>query len=250
MNASFDNVVVVLYQPRGVANIGGVVRAMKNMGARYLRLVAPAAFDPADVTGIAHRSEDILASMQIYAALDAALADASYVVGTTARHRGDRPVRDDVRALAADLVRRAAVGRVALLFGPEDNGLDNPALDRCHIVVRLPVDPAYPSLNLAQAALLLMYELRMATMHTAAAAMSVSAPADSQTLETLFAATEQALRSVEFFKSANEEVIMRRLRTLVYRVEPDRREAALLTAIAREVEAFARRIGAFRREVP
>jgi len=238
---SLDNFIIVLHQPRDVVNIGGVVRAMKNMGLRHLRLVAPAPFDPADITGIAHRSEDILAVLGIYADLDAALADVTYVVGTSARPHADHPVRGDVRALAPELPARATAGPVALLFGPEDNGLDNAALDRCHLVLRLPTDPAYPSLNLAQAALLLLYELRMATTVTAPSPPPTAAPATAAQLETLFATWEQALQAVEFFKTGRRTGIMRSLRHLFHRADPTGREVALLTAIAREVVQFLRR---------
>lgn len=233
--------IIVLHQPRDVVNIGGVVRAMKNMGFTRLRLVAPVAFSVSDITGIAHRSEDILAAMRIYADLDSALAGAVYVVGTTARSRGAHPIRHDVRTLATDLFARATHGPVALLFGPEDNGLDNTALDRCHTSVRLPTDPAYPSLNLAQAALLLMYELRMATTPATPPAIQPTRPASAAQLETLFATAEHALRTIEFFKTGQSERIMRTLRALVHRAEPNQHEAALLTAIAREVVAFVQR---------
>ncbi|MFP4439018.1 MAG: RNA methyltransferase [Chloroflexaceae bacterium] len=238
---SLDNVIIVLHQPRDVVNIGGVVRAMKNMGLRHLRLVAPAPFDPADLTGIAHRSEDILATMGVYADLNAALADVTYVVGTSARAHADHPVRSDIRSLAPELLARATTDLVALLFGPEDNGLDNAALDRCHLVLRLPTDPAYPSLNLAQAVLLLLYELRMAATVAAPSPSAPASPATAAQLETLFATWEEALQAVEFFKTGRRTGIMRRLRRLFHRADPTGREAALLTAIAREVVQFLRR---------
>lgn len=242
---ALDHCIIVLHQPRDIVNIGGVVRAMKNMGLRRLRLVAPVAFDAADITGIAHRSEDILAAAQVYADLDAALSDTIYVVGTSARPRGAHVLRSDVRALAHELLGRAAHGLVALLFGPEDNGLDNAALDRCHTVLRLPTDPVYSSLNLAQAALLLMYELRMAAVTLPNPQTDPIPPATAAQLELLFAALEHALHAVEFFKTGKTEGTMRTLRTLFQRADLDQREAALLTAIAREIGGFLRRKGLY-----
>lgn len=234
-----DNIIVVLHRPRDVVNIGAVVRAIKNMGFRRLRLVDPAPFDPADVRGIAHRSEDVLDALEIAPDLDTALADAGLVVGTTARPRGEHRVREDVRALAPLILAHTAAAPVALLFGPEDNGLDNQALDRCGLIVRLPVDPAYPSLNLAQAALLLLYELRTAAQHPAAP--PAPTPATQSQLETLYAALEQALRAVEFFKTGEAEAKLRSVRQVLQRAQPTPHEAALLTAMAREVAAFVRR---------
>ena len=138
---------------------------MKNMGFSALRLVSPAPFDPADITGIAHRCEDVLTTIQCYADLDSALADIHYVVGTTARPRSDHPIRHDLRTMAGELAQQAHASPpqlVGILFGPEDNGLDNNALDRCQQLLCLPTNPDYPSLNLSHAVLLLLYELRMA----------------------------------------------------------------------------------------
>ncbi len=239
-----DQVITVLHRPRDVRNIGAVVRALKNMGFHRLRLVQPPPFDPADLTVVAHRSEALLAGIEVYADLDAALADVRYVVGTSERAHPDRPMRADVRPFAAELVARAvSAGPVALLFGPENHGLDNAALDRCQAVLTLPADPAYPSLNLAQAVLLTLYELRMAAAGPLPPLPSRS-PATAAELSATFEALAAAVEAVGFIKSGEGAAVLRRLRTLITRAEPDRREAALLAAFAREVVyALQRRAG-------
>ncbi len=228
-------IVVVLHKPRDVRNIGAVVRAMKNMGFGRLRLVAPEPFDPDDLLGIAHRSEDVVESIERFDDLPAALADVRYVLGTSERAHPGRQMRHDLRPLAAELLARAAsAGPVALLFGPEDNGLDAAALDRCHAVLTLPSDPGYPSLNLAQAALLILYELRMA----AGAPLPPppeQAPATAGEHERFAAALAEAVAAVGFVKSGDGATTLRRLRALVARAEPDSAELALLTALLREV---------------
>lgn len=235
-----DQLIVVLHRPRDVRNIGAVVRAMKNFGLRQLRLVQPAPFDPADLLGIAHRSEDLVGAIAQFSDLPAALADARYVLGTSERAHPGRPTRADLRPLAAELLARAAVGPVALLFGPEDKGLDSDALDRCNAVLTLPADPAYPSLNLAQAALLLLYELRMAAADAPQPPPArLAAPAAE--LETLSAALGTALDAIGFVKSGDGAATLRRLRALITRAEPDSAEAALLTAFAREITRVMRR---------
>lgn len=234
-----EQFIVVLHRPRDVRNIGAVVRAMKNMGFARLRLVDPAPFDPADLLGIAHRADDVVAAIASFPDLPAALADACLVVGTSERPRPDRPSRSDIRPLAAELVARAAVGPVALLFGPEDNGLDTEALDRCNLLLSIPADPAYPSLNLAQAALLVLYELRMAA--AAPALPAARRPATAAELETLTAALGAALDAVGFVKSGDGAATLRRLRALIARAEPESPEAALLTAFAREIVHALRR---------
>ena len=242
--SAVENIVVVLHRPRKLTNIAGTMRAMKNMGLRRLRLVDPAEYDEDDVEGIAHRSADLRAATTVYASLDAALADAIYVVGATARPRGAATCAATPRALAPELLARAAGGPVVLLFGPEDNGLTNAELDRCHCILSIPADPAYPSLNLAHAVLLVAYELRLAGEQPALAPMRRSGPgASAGQLEELFAALEQALWGIEFFKAQRSVSIMRTLRDLIHRAGPNAREAALLKAICLETLYFLRRRG-------
>jgi tRNA/rRNA methyltransferase len=235
-----QNIIVILHRPRDVRNIGAVVRAMKNMGFARLRLVDPLPFDPADLGGIAHRSEDLVAAIEQVATLDEALADARYVIGTSERPHPGRAMREDLRPLAGELVARAAAGPVALLFGPEDNGLDSAALDRCHAVLSIPADPAYPSLNLAQAALLVLYELRMAS-GSASPAPQRRVGATGAELAALQTALEDAVAALGFVKSGDGATTLRRLRALIARAEPDSAEAALLAALAREVVYALRR---------
>jgi TrmH family RNA methyltransferase len=243
-----DNIVVVLCRPQRLVNIAGAVRAMKNMGLRRLRLVRPAEYDPADITGIAHRSDDLLAAATLHGDLDAALADAVFVAGATARPRGAALRQAAPRDLAPELLARAAEGTVALLFGPEDNGLTNAELDRCHAALSIPASPAYPSLNLAQAVLIAAYELRLAAdlpPHPEGARPGRESypPASAAQLEALFAAIEGALWGIEFFKAQRAEGIMRTIRSLIHRAAPDAREAALLKAMCVETLNFLRRNG-------
>lgn len=238
-----DNIVVVLCRPQKLVNIAGAIRAMKNMGLLRLRLVRPAEYDPTDIEGIAHRSADVLAATTLHASLDDALADALYVAGTTARTRELVPAPLAPRQAAPDLLARAAQGPVALLFGAEDNGLTAEELDRCHCVLRIPTDPRYRSLNLAQAVLIVAYELWQANQRPDPAPARSAPPAAAAQLEELFDAAERALRGIEFFKSGSSAAIMRHLRAMIHRAEPDAREAALLKAIALETLSFLRRKG-------
>ena len=245
MNAPspLDKIIVVLCRPQKLVNIAGAIRAMKNMGLLRLRLVRPAEYDPADIAGIAHRSADVLAATTLHASLDDALADMVYVAGTTARPRDLAPQPLTPRQAAPELLARAAQGPVALLFGAEDNGLTAEELDRCHCLLRIPTDPRYRSLNLAQAVLIVAYELWQANEQPASVAIRSAAPASAGQLETLFDAAERALWGIEFFKTSGSAAIMRRLRGLIHRAEPDAREAALLRAMALETLEFLRRKG-------
>ncbi len=246
MSASvLKNVVVVLHEPQNVVNIAGAVRAMKNMGLRHLRLVRPAEFDAWRIEGIAHRSEDIVEGAEVHTSLREALADSVYVLGTSARARTAQRNYVRPREAAERIAVRAASGPVALLFGREDRGLDNEALDFCHEVTIIPTDPRYSSLNLAQAVLLLSYEVFLAAGGGEAplpAGRRSTRPATAEELENTYAALEEGLHRIDFYKARAPDAIMRTLRTLVGRAEPDLQEAGLLRAIGFEISHYLDRV--------
>jgi tRNA/rRNA methyltransferase/tRNA (cytidine32/uridine32-2'-O)-methyltransferase len=233
-----SNVVLVLNEPQNLLNIAGVVRAMKNMGLRRLRLVNPAEFDPWRITGIAHRSEDVVENAEVFQCLPDALAQAAMVMGTTARPRTAHRNYVRPREAAARIVDRARAGEVVILFGREDRGLGNEALDLCHALAIVPTDPAYSSLNLAQAALLMSYEVFLAAQNAdepLPRGRRSTRPATVEELENTYAALEDGLKRIDFFKSRRPESIMRTLRTVLSRAEPDLQEAGLLRAIGFEI---------------
>lgn len=251
--SDFENVVVVLYEPQNLVNIAGVVRAMKNMGLWRLRLVRPAEFDSWRIGGIAHRSQDIVERAEIFDTLPEALADARFVVGTTARPRTAHRNYVRPRDVAAGILDRAREGVVALLFGREDRGLENDALDLCHNVAIIPTNPEYSSLNLAQAVLLLSYEIFMATGGDEGPlprGRRSTRPATVEELENTYAALEEGLHRIEFFKARAPESILRTLRTVISRSEPDLQEAGLLRAIGFEIGCYLDRILGDREATP
>jgi TrmH family RNA methyltransferase len=240
-----DNVVVVLDEPQNVVNIAGVVRAMKNMGLSALRLVRPADFDAWRIEGIAHRTEDVVEGALVLPSMQEALADAVYVVGTTARPRTAQRNYLRPREAASRVVERARDGVVAILFGREDRGLANEALDQCHEVAIIPTNPRYSSLNLAQAVLLLSYEIFLASeegSHELPRGRRATRPATNQELENTFTALENGLHRIDFFKARTPESIMRTLRTVISRAEPDLQEAGLLRAIGFEIGYYLDRL--------
>lgn len=229
--------VVVLDRPQDGVNIGAVVRAMKNMGFAWLRLVQPRPYAASDLSRVAHHAEDVLERIEVYTTLDDALDDATYVVGTSAIAHGGRSLRRDVEALGQELVQRADAGLVALLFGTEDDGLNTAALDRCHCIVALPTNPDYPALNLAQSVLLFLYELNRQGA-TPPAPVNAENPQRGQPvtqalLEQLFLRSEEALQAIDFFKY-DPAGVLRTLRQIAYRAELRPEEVALLLAIARQ----------------
>jgi tRNA/rRNA methyltransferase/tRNA (cytidine32/uridine32-2'-O)-methyltransferase len=231
------NACVVLHEPQDPVNIAAVVRAMKNMGVVALRLVRPASYDPTRIEGVAHDTADIVRDIRHFDTLDQALADCVRVAGFTARRRAAKRPITDPRAAAMDLVAHAGAGPVALVFGREDHGLPNEALDRSHLVVTIPTTE-HASLNLAQAVLIGLYELHLASpsmSRVLAPPRKDAPPATSEQYERLFADTARALTAVDFFKTRHPELILRTVRSLAFRAGPDAREIELARAMAIEV---------------
>ncbi len=232
-----DQVSVVLVETQDVVNIAGVIRAMMNMGLSDLRLVRPLEFDAHRIEGIAHRSTPLLERVQFFESLEEALADCVYAMGTSAR--GRTAARNYVRPrdFAAELLGHTAEGRVAVVLGREDRGLENHELDLCQSVAVIPTTD-YRSLNLAQAFLIVAYELmnsdtdEFEPFKTSKRALG---PATHENLEEMYQALHAGLASINFFKARKPEAVMRTLRTVLSQARLDRREAKLLAAIGYEM---------------
>jgi len=234
---ALSGIVLVLDRPRDPVNVGAVVRLMGNFGLPRLRLVEPAAFDPAQVLRLARRGQAVLEGIVRYPSLPDALADCGYVIGTTRRARAiARPVLTPEEAapllLAAGNTERPA----AILFGPEDFGLDNAALDRCHAILTIPAVPEDASLNLAQAALLVAYELRVAALARGPVGGEEPSPtalsATGADLEAMYAGLRAMLEAMYPVQiPGRTEQTMARLRAFLTRAQPSEAEARLLEGI-------------------
>jgi tRNA/rRNA methyltransferase/tRNA (cytidine32/uridine32-2'-O)-methyltransferase len=228
---------VVLDQPRDPVNIAGTVRAMKNMGLSSLRLVDPVDYDPYRIEGVAHDTRDIVEAIRHFETLDEAVADCVRIAGFSARRRAAKRERVTPQTAARDLLGAAASGPVAVVFGREDRGLSNAALDRAHVVVTIPTTD-HASLNLAQAVLIAAYDLHLAAVdatRTIAPPRKDAPPATSTQFEQLFTEVERSLEAIDFFKSRHPEHILRTVRSLAFRARPDAREIELLRAMAFEI---------------
>ncbi|NCG31894.1 MAG: TrmJ/YjtD family RNA methyltransferase [Proteobacteria bacterium] len=237
---------VVLDHPKDLVNIAGVIRVMMNFGIPSLRLVNPDEFDGWRIGGIAHRSEHIVEAATIHDTLADAVSDVSFIVGTTARARTAGRAYVRPREAAERVSERLKEGKVAILMGREDRGLTNEGLDLCHAVTIIPTDPDYSSLNLAQAFLVLGYEMCMAAdggEDELPVGRRATRPPTQEELETTFEVIEAGLGLIEFFKAREPAAVMRTLRTIIMRAEPDLREAKLLRGIGYEIGHFIDRSG-------
>ena len=233
-----ENIVVVLNETQDRVNIAGTIRAMMNTGLRRLRLVNPVEWDEHRIEGIAHGSELVRDRAEFYDSLEAATADAVEVVGTTARRRAMRHQWEHPRDGAEEIfsLARDERGPVAIVFGREDIGLTNEQLDRCDRIWTVPTDPERPSLNLAQAALLVCYELWLVgpgSEKPLPRPRRDAPPATTAHLADVFEHVDRHLKSVNFYRGGkNPEAVLRTLRAIVRRAGVDEREAELIRAIA------------------
>jgi len=239
------SVVVVLHRPQDLVNIAGVVRAMKNFELSRLRVVTPKEYDAYRIEGIAHNTGDVLKHVALFASLDDALADCTHVVGLTARQRTAKRNLQRPAEAAPEILAAGEAGTAAVVLGPEDTGLSNDELDRCHRIVTIPTNPSYASLNLVQAFTVMGYELLRARGAAPFKAPRREAePATQEELERLFEDAGKALEAINFFKTRERDRVMRSVREAVHRVPLDQREAKLLRAMCIEVVRHLERLGA------
>ncbi|WP_445000455.1 tRNA (cytosine(32)/uridine(32)-2'-O)-methyltransferase TrmJ [Halomonas mongoliensis] len=239
-----DRIRIVLIGTSHPGNIGGVARAMHNMGLADLALVAPRC-EPvtADSVSRASGADHLVHGARVVETLEQAVADCTLVVGASARSRTLPWPMIAPRALGARLPQELAGdgARVALVFGREDSGLTNAELQRCHAHVHIPTNPDFSSLNLAAAVQVLAYECRLAWLEEAPAPTEEpeQALATHEELEHYFAHLERTLIAIGFHDPAMPRQLMARLRRFTLRARPERMELNILRGILSDTEKLA-----------
>ena len=230
-----DKVAVVLFRPRLAENIGAVARAACNMGLSRLVLVQPEDLDRERMAMMATGpAVHLLDRMAVVDDLGQALAPFEYVVGTTARLGGVRREFFTPREVAARLIDISAVNEVALLFGPENFGLTNEELPYCHALVHIPT-AACSSLNLAQAVLVMAYEIFLAGSEKP---RFVPRLANVAELESMYARLQETLVKINFISHQNPEHWMFNVRRLFARHGLRAREAQVIKGICRQIDWY------------
>lgn len=223
---------IILVGTTHPGNIGAVARAMKNMGLSDLLLVQPRYFPHAEASARASGAEDILEAARVAGSLEEAISDCTWVAGASARSRSIDWPSMAPKECAARLVEESAHGTVAAVFGAEKSGLTNEHLDLCNTLLSIPTDPDFSSLNLAMAVQILTYETRLALMQAPQArAEPDSPPATAEEMEFFYEHLEQVLHASGFLDPDNPRLLMRRLRRLYIKAEPDKNEINILRGI-------------------
>ena len=230
---NLNNISVVLHRPRFPENIGAAARAMCNMGIGQLMVVEPHNCDLTKICRMAtHAALDVVERMRVYDTLDEALSDFNFVVGTTARLGGQRKVVSSPSNLGQKLFPISHENQIALLFGPEDRGLTNRDIRSCDVLVNIPT-AEFSSLNLAQAVMIVCYEL----FRFNCGKPGEFAPrlANRYELEAMYEQLKDALIRISFINPDNPDYFMNNLRHFFSRKQLRAKEVRIVRGICRQI---------------
>jgi tRNA/rRNA methyltransferase len=231
-----ENIRIVLVRPRGSGNIGSIARAMKNMGAVELAIVGSARTKSFWARAMAVHGRDVLNAARCYGTIREAIADCTLVVGTTCRPGLYRKHSQSPRDVAPEIVAAARTGKAALIFGPEDHGLSNKDIEPCQLLITIPSHPDYQSLNVAQAAVICLYEIYLASLMRGAPSAIQRAPAEA--VERLFDRMRTTLLKIGFLDSENPEHMLLAFRRILGRAGLEDTDVRIFTGLFRQIEWY------------
>jgi tRNA/rRNA methyltransferase len=234
--AVLDNIRIVLVEPEHSGNIGAVARAMKNMALSQLVLVNPVDHLALEARMMAMHAFNILQRARVVSTLPEAVVDTGYVVGTTRRLGKARQANLTSRGMAPLLLELAASNPLAIVFGRESSGLTNAELGQCHELITIPAHPVFGSMNLAQAVLLVCYEL-----YIASATPPPSTPpqlATVEELERLSTRMREVLYRIGFLHGSHPDRMMGYFRRFFARHGLKSRDVKVFLGVFRQIEWY------------
>ncbi|EKD41711.1 MAG: hypothetical protein ACD_73C00566G0002 [uncultured bacterium] len=236
------NISIILVQPHNPGNIGAVARTMMNFGFNDLRLVLPQC-DPLhkESKDRARVASPLVENAKLFMTVSQAIADCQIIWGTSGKLRGASPDELSPSQAVEKILQLPPDLKLALVFGPEDRGLNNEELKPCDAMITIPTRDEFPSLNLSHAVTVILYEIAKAT-HTDVAA-STPTLASSQIREGFYNHLKETLTEINFLDPLNPERIMRDMRNIFGRAHLDEREITILRGICRQVLNFRKRDG-------
>lgn len=252
MNKS-NQIKIVLVEPSHPGNIGAAARAAKTMCIENLVLVKPEVFPSGEARARSTGALDVLERAIVCDSLQEAIADCTFVVGSSARQRGLQCPEIAPDKVGAKVWQELELGNVAIVFGRESSGLTNEELDQCHYLTTIPANWEFSSLNLASAVQVICYEIYNAYLKKSSDEKLSNVESDEiggdenadplatvEQLENLFEHMQQVLREIEFFDPKQPKLLMRRLRHLYSRARPTLVETNILRGILSAVQKVKR----------
>ena len=239
VTVNLKNISIILNRPRYPENIGAVARAMRNMGFERLIVVDPQNYDMSRVLKMAtHAAVEVVEQIQVYEDLQTALEPLSYIIGTTARLGGQRQLVGSAARLAQKLAPISKENQVALLFGPEDRGLTNEDIRLCHELVNIPT-AEFSSLNLAQAVMVVCYELRR--YNQPGGKTFVPRLANRHELDGMYAQLKDILVRISYIQPDNPDYFMNNLRHFGTRLKLRAKEVSIIRGICRQIDWYGKK---------
>ena len=238
-SVNLKNVAIILKQPKYPENIGAAARAMLNMGLSKLIVVDPQNCDLTRILKMAtHAAVEVIEQMQVYENLQTALEALNYVTGTTARLGGQRQVISSPAKLAQKLAPISENNQVGILFGPEDRGLTNADIRLCHALVNIPT-AEFSSLNLAQAVVIICYELR--AYNQPQDNIFVPRLANRYELDGMYAQLKDILVRISYIQPDNPDHFMNNIRYFCTRMQLRAKEVSIIRGICRQIDWYGRK---------
>jgi len=237
----FQRLRFVLVETSRAGNVGSVARAMKTMGFQELVLVAPRCADPLqdpEAVAFASGAIDVLQGARIVGSIAEALEGCNFAAAVSARLREFSPPVWSPREFSGHAAGQAEL-RPALIFGNERVGLPNEIVVASNVLINIPANPDYASLNLSQAAQVLAYECRLAAQGENRTQTGVGFHGEAASLaqvEGMYAHLEQALIDIGFLNADNPKKLMPRLKRLFARTGLETEEVNILRGIARQMQ--------------
>ena len=238
--AAFDKVRIVMVGTTEPGNIGAAARAMKNMSLSRLFLVDPKNYPSAAATARASGADDVLSSAVLCSSLAEALEGAHLIIGASARQRNIKWKQMDVLDTCKEIQKTLSKSKqqVAVIFGTENSGLTNKELDLCHILMTIPGNPDYFSLNIASAIQVFAYQNFVSNIQINFE-NSDNELASFEELESFYVHLEQVLEHINYFDEKRpNSLLMRRLRRFFGRVYPEKEEVAILRGILKSINPY------------
>ncbi|MGV8892983.1 MAG: RNA methyltransferase [Burkholderiaceae bacterium] len=237
----FQRLRFILVETSRSGNIGSVARAMKTMGFSDLVLVNPRFANITqqdEAIAFASSAQDILSAAREVGSIEEALEECNFAAAVSARLREFSPPIVSPRNLASQLTADSSLN-AALIFGNERFGLPNEIVEKCNVLINIPANPSYSSLNLAQAVQVLAYECRVAAIGDGVPSSSgigfQGAAAGIAEIEGMYAHLEQALTAIGFLNPEHPKKLMPRLKRLFSRTQLETEEVNILRGIAKKI---------------
>jgi len=229
MEPDLSKIRIILVEPKGAFNIGSVARVMKNMGITELALINPANYHNDDAYKASVGARDVLEKALVFSTLEDAIKDTNLVIGTTRRAGKLRRIYCNVEELPEKIFPILNNGKVSILFGREESGLNNIETNLCNILVNIPSSNSFPSLNLSHAVAVICYKLF--TSAIISNVPYISKPVENEEIEGLLDYVQSVFTDIGFFSKGSPDYVIPLFRKIFGRAFLDQEEINNLTYI-------------------